>query len=353
MKILCAMKDRSELLQMQKWLSEQSHAVAIAQTVKEARDRLNEATPRCLLLDSELPFTESMALVKAIRCMASEHYLYVVWLHASENSVAPAYLNGCDADHPKKGAAALLKARLLTAERISALKSGEPWFAADANGTHAAIQAVSSSAAWQAFPHELASAAGTFLTRPLSLTRAPADASLEMVAGIVLANVEKQVEVRVLISTDKASAGVLTAQVFGEDSADLQVDMFGELANLSMGVLKTSFSKSGLQFTGGLPESISPEKYEEFARGCQVNEAFTLASENGARLRVQVGVASKRNEMVAISALQEGMILANDVRNERGMLLVKSGTRLSSTAVGQLRSLLNMKQTVEVAAGGR
>jgi hypothetical protein len=171
-----------------------------------------------------------------------------------------------------------------------------------------------------------------------------------LASGIILSNVEHQLELRVALAADSTSANALAMHMFGEAGPGLEADMLGEIANQSMGVLKTAFGRERFSFIGGLPEAISPEGFYQFGATCPHQVSFALVVE-GARILVRVGVRSKRNSQVLGTSLVEGMVLAKDVFNARGMLLLAGGTRLSLTAIERLRGSLAPKQLVEVAAG--
>jgi hypothetical protein len=151
---------------------------------------------------------------------------------------------------------------------------------------------------------------------------------------------------------DTLSARSLAVQVFGEDSSDLEADMLGELANMSMGALKASFNREAISFTGGLPEAIHRDELPQFSANCAYLETFTLAVAD-AHIVVRIGILSKKNESVKASSLCEGMVLAKNVFNANGMLLLSAGTRLSSTAIQRLRQSLDKTQSVEVAWSAR
>ncbi len=80
-----------------------------------------------------------------------------------------------------------------------------------------------------------------------------------------------------------------------------------------------------------------------------MHDAFAVTVE-GSRLAIHLGLRSKANSVVAVGTLGEGMVLAKDVFNPRGMLLLTAGTRLSQTMVDKLQSMLSPKHTIEVSA---
>ncbi|MBS2025945.1 MAG: hypothetical protein JST92_26400, partial [Deltaproteobacteria bacterium] len=152
------------------------------------------------------------------------------------------------------------------------------------------------------------------------------------------------------VATNETSARALAVHLFGEAGPELEADMIGEVANICMGTIKQSFSREALAFTSGLPEAIESPKFPLYTASCFRQEAFSLVV-NGARLAMRIGVSSRRNVLVTLAQLHEGMVLAKDLYNVKGMLLLASGTRLSTTAVERLSLALQPKQMIEVAMG--
>lgn len=136
--------------------------------------------------------------------------------------------------------------------------------------------------------------------------------------------------------------------LFGEGE-DLVSDMLGELCNVFMGTLKSTLSAENIPYTGGLPSAVEPELILRPQVTYQHQSAFVLHLSD-ARLVVHVGLRSKANSFVPLKSLAEGMVLAKDVFNMRGVMLVTSGTRLSSSMVEKLRTNLDPKIKVEVMA---
>lgn len=69
-----------------------------------------------------------------------------------------------------------------------------------------------------------------------------------------------------------------------------------------------------------------------------------------ARLVVFAGLRSRANVLVCPPDLREGMVLAKDVLNARGVLLLQGSTRLSATMVERLQGNLTPKHEIEVIA---
>ena len=208
---------------------------------------------------------------------------------------------------------------------------------------------VTNSPVWDSVASNFAEVAGTFLMVPFT-SSAPGTQSPtpHIAAGIRLASAKHQAEIRIALATDKASAGALAEGLFGAESPDLMADMFQELANMWMGDLKAAFNEREIEFTGGLPVSLTREKYDGYLTGSLRSEEYLLSSD-GSKVIVRVGVCSKRNTNVKVAALREGMVIAKDVCNDSGILMISAGTRLSERTVDRLHSLLPMDQKIVVA----
>ncbi|MFO0556246.1 MAG: hypothetical protein U0271_48160 [Polyangiaceae bacterium] len=321
--------------------------------------------------------SKSIDLIRHVRETESGSvYLLVAAPANAEAQVELAYEAGCDCDVRLPTTASAFNARLLPADRRQLSRvSQTARSAVRANGarpltpatpgaaTTAAMPAarpapssilevVVRSAAWRGMGADLQRVASTFLTVNCNAVRLEGEPDIALARGIVLANVDQQLEVRVALATDAKSARTFTTHLFGEDSSDLEADMLGELANMAMGALKAAFAKESVPFTGGLPEALPPNRFLQFNAQCVHVEQFALAVHD-ARIFVRVGIHSKRNVLVGAPALQEGMVLAKDVFNAKGMLLLTAGTRLSATSADRLRQALARTQSVEVAWRGQ
>ncbi len=188
-----------------------------------------------------------------------------------------------------------------------------------------------------------------FLALPVLLGAEAAAPIPSLGCAISLSHAAHQLEARIAIGADSRSARRLAVHMFGDEGDDLMGDMLNELANLFMGALKTSFSAESLAFTGGLPENISADYVLRPPATYKRQETFSMAIADS-RLLVYVGMRSKANLFLASTGLREGMVVAKDVFNARGLMLINGGTRLSLNMVEKLRTLLTPKQLVEVTA---
>jgi hypothetical protein len=212
------------------------------------------------------------------------------------------------------------------------------------------VEVAGRSTTWSTAVSQLESATNKFLTLPVSAQELPDTLPpLAVGASILLLNAEGQLELRIALAADVASSRALAVHLFGPEGEDLAADVMTELANILMGTLKTSFSSESLPFTGGLPEAVPVEQVLRPAMPYKFQESvlFSIAD---ARLIVHLGLRSRANIVVQASRLREGMVVAKDVFNARGMLLLNGGTRLSEHMVERIRVALPAQHQVEVIA---
>ncbi|MFN7967498.1 MAG: hypothetical protein U0V87_17625 [Acidobacteriota bacterium] len=349
-------------------ISQLGHTALKAHSTSEAKQRLSVDTPQVVLISSTLGLLDALELVRSVREASSTSPMFAVFTGQAQGSQLDLlYEAGLDADLPRPASAPALRARLKTAERwlfgaparqpaqtdaphVPVGRAEEPTEAASA---HAAseFETVCRSKAWANSAEELRRALSQFLSLELKLERAEIQASAPaMASGIILANVGAELEIRIALGVDSESAKALAVHLFGEASDELAADMLCELANLSMGALKTACSNESLHFTGSLPEVLTGETFDRYCGTCERQELFALIVQ-GKTLIVRVGIRSRRNVLLVPGRLKEGMVLAKDLFNARGILLTRAGTRLSSTMVERLQSTLPNKQPIEVSPG--
>ncbi len=212
-----------------------------------------------------------------------------------------------------------------------------------------ALAAVSASATWRSANESFRKTASGFLGLPASIVADGGAPAPSLGCAISLTHPIQQLELRLAVGVDVRSARRLAVHLFGEEGDGLMGDMLNEVANLFMGSLKTSFSAEQTFFTAGLPETISGDYVTRPPCTYKRQETIVLAIEDS-RLTIYIGIRSKANQFLGAGGLREGMVVAKDVFNLRGLMLVNGGTRLSLNMVEKLRHLLAPKQLIEVTA---
>lgn len=239
-------------------------------------------------------------------------------------------------------------------ERCERKIGAPPFRAGGETGAGLAMRLLVRSTAWRTTPEKLRQVIGQFLGQSAVQASLPSDAPppIDKASSIALLGGASGVEIRIALGADNKSALALASKMFGPDAKDLIDDMLGEVANISMGTLKNLFGAEQIALTGGLPSPLGP------AEVMKPTKAFThrhvLAFDIGtARLIVHVGIAAKACSSTAVADLREGMVIARDLFNDHGLLLLKGGTRLSTTMIKKLAELLPARLAVAVMTEDR
>jgi CheY-like chemotaxis protein len=165
-------------------------------------------------------------------------------------------------------------------------------------------------------------------------------------ASIPMSLAGDQLELRLSIIVDTFALAwvreVLLADASASDAATR--DALRELANTAGGALKRAALSESVTLTTGLPIDDTAGRFPG------IHNCWSLALEGGAGTLAVVGeIRSRANERISAAKLTEGMVVAYDVRNEKGILLVPAGARLTSTSATRLASLLGAKVFIDVA----
>jgi DNA-binding response OmpR family regulator len=367
MRILVAGDDESERRRIATVLQEAGHRVHLGATERAVLEIHRQDPVQLVLLTLEVLSPETVELLRALGASgsATPHVLSVAG-RAPEPLLTAAYRIGLDGEVPKTSSIEYLLARTDSIERRvdpNAYKKRTASAAQKANGVQritstavssdsgrTPLELVATSLTWRGAREKLKGAASAFLTLAATTTELPAsERAFEFGCSIVLINVEQELELRIALGVDQTSARDLAIHLFGAEGEDLAGDMLGELANILMGAMKTAFSAESLAFTGGLPETATPDVILRPTTTYKLQDAFVIALQD-ARVIVHLGLRSKGNLLIVPAALREGMVLSKDVLNARGTLLVNGGTRLSLNMIDKLRGMLPSKHTVEVMA---
>ncbi|MBK7859256.1 MAG: hypothetical protein IPJ65_11675 [Archangiaceae bacterium] len=212
------------------------------------------------------------------------------------------------------------------------------------------FEQVTRATAWRTAPALFQAAAAKFLTLDVGLGASPpTPGSLATAQRIVLSSAAHELELAITLGATQKSGAGLAVHLFGPGSEGLAADVLGELSNIFMGTLKTSLSAESFAFTGGLPAAVAAEETVRPSITFKQQETFALAL-GDASLAVHLGLRSRANQLLAPGELREGMVVARDVLNARGLMLINKGTRLSANMIDKLRANLAPKAQLEVTA---
>ncbi|MBX7100400.1 MAG: hypothetical protein K1X89_21965 [Myxococcaceae bacterium] len=366
MKLLLIETNEPESVRLSSFLAGCGHQPVVATNDFAACSAFaSQALPVVLLCTRGFP-DGGVRLLKQLRALERSAHPYVMLLGTdlTEPQLIQAYDAGANDDLRPPFSLPLLAARLRATEtwlahlEKTAAKAKpapvapkpEPVVVVPKGPPPSPVLQAAATQTWRSLASTFQSAASQFLTLPVGLTEPSAVcAPLAHACAITLSNAQLQLEIRIAVGIDARTASDLAMHVFGAEGDGLALDLLKELSNLLMGKTKTGLGGESLSFAGGLPEEISVEQLARPPVTFNVQDTFALSLNEHAML-VHVGIRSKANSMVVPAEMREGMVLAKDLFNLRGLLLVPGGTRLSTHMVDKLRGVLEAKARVEVMA---
>ena len=178
-----------------------------------------------------------------------------------------------------------------------------------------------------------------FFQLPFASARTLDNRGDPFVAEVSLSEPSKQLELGLSVVVETASMKRLGAHLLGDEDIEGAQALVLEVANILMGTLKTAFTAHGFTFTGGIPttESFGASR-STFDRAIVRSRMAIAASDSDVELWLRV--KEKSNTTVRGRALKEGLVIGDDIRDARGMLLIRGGSRLTQTAAERLAKLV-------------
>jgi len=165
-------------------------------------------------------------------------------------------------------------------------------------------------------------------------------------ATIALSLATERVELSLSLVFDGPALAWLRQNLLGDTEAPDEAvdDALRELANTAGGAVKRVAMAENVTLTTGLPRN------GEVGVRPTGSAAFSLNLGNGGpNIALVADIHALENRRVAASELTEGMIVAHDVKNAAGMLLVPAGSRLTLTSAARLAKALGSRFFLEVA----
>jgi CheY-like chemotaxis protein len=360
MRILVIGQDSNEKKQLMQTLQDDKRTVRVVSDERSALPALQQAGAQLVIVPTDTASDAALACIRLLHenSRTTKPYFLLAGPNLPNEFLSAAYDGGLDSHVNSPYTAPYLLSRIDAIHRRISPNDYKPRVngaappsrvnGAAAAGTQGPLDPVVGAEIWRNAPAEFAGLMSKFLT--LATTPGPLRSNnvpLDFACAIHLASSKLEAEIRIAVGADTPSASALAVHMFGPGNESLAEDMVGELANNFMGAMKSGLSALALGFTGGLPESLATECVLRPHDTYQVQQAFQLELAD-ARLVVHVGLRSKGNLFVTPDALKEGMVLAKDLFNQKGLLLVNHGTRLSSNMIERLRGVLAPKQPIEV-----
>ncbi len=358
----------------QRMLVERGHVVTAVADAALATRALRQSTFDAVIVDSTLP-GGVLAFLQAMRSQprTAGMYLVVTALKRAAGDMSAAFLAGADDFMQKPYGREELLGRVegvCRVKRWAAMgggivtgfsdESGDPGAARVMSGTYELALAPQCSelvrlSAWKTLDQMALTDLSQMFALPFALIEeqniarwtAPANG---FASTLTLALAREQVELRLTVETDALSARWLASRALeGEDEIGESVilDLLGEVANTLAGAFSRAAAAEGMSFTAGLPTPASAASAP--SSSAPVLSRWVGVAAGDIQLYVSCVARVKPNIRVRTGELREGMIRANDLSNDSGALLVRAGTRLTTSTVNRVQRMLAGHEIVEVA----
>lgn len=352
--ILLTGNDESERARIAAILRDARVELLMPRDLTEARSLLRDKPVKLGLICAHAYDEPLLATLKALDEARSARSVSFVLIgdELPDEYWARAVKHGVDGEMRRRRGKEYVLAHLESKARLARRPAGEGLIAervkAEARSAGSPLEVVSGSRTWRDARDLLRDAAATFLTVPARVGPPPAaDTAFAAGCQILMGNAADHMELRVALGADTKSIKQLAMHLFGDDGEDMGNELLSELSNILMGCLKTSFSSEEIKFAAGLPESVPGGRVLTPASNYGAQFSFQLQLAD-AKIVIYLGARSSAVTSVPVTSLREGMVVAGDIFNPKGLMLIRSGTRLSLNMVEKLRGILTPKQQVEV-----
>ncbi len=311
--------------------------VLIDASLESAQAEVQRQPPEILLI--LVPDGGGLDLLRALRAADASGRMYVIAVtsaHHPARMVSSAVAAGshdvlCAPYAPQE-----LRARVDVRRRLARWIAGRP---RDVPAVEPVRPKVDDLRAWHYLGDVVADDLETMLGLPLCVTQGwPTFTATTQHATITMTMATDQLELCISIVADAAARQWLGATLLGDAAASEEAldDVMRELANLAGGALKRAARAEGPILSTGIPvDGRSLPRRESGAR------CWTLPVDAQTQLAVIGEIRHRANRRIPARGLVEGMVVVADVHNPMGILLLPSGTRLTTTTAERLSDLLD------------
>jgi CheY-like chemotaxis protein len=231
--------------------------------------------------------------------------------------------------------------------RVDVRRRLRRWISSSAKEPTSTRSVVDALRAWRGLGDVVAEDLETMLNRSLTVEEGwpPFGESIQL-ATISMALPSEHVELCLSLVADTPTRRWLGETLLGDADASEEAidDLMREMVNVAGGALKLAVIAEGPTLTTGIPVDGRSLPGRDSGAKC-----WTIPLDVGVSIAIIGEVRRRANRRIPAIRLSEGMVVVNDVRNVGGVLLVPSGTRLTSTTAHRLSSLLDLT-LVEVSA---
>lgn len=333
-RVLIVEDEPVSLRMLQHMLTKQGYAVDVALDGNDAISKISGYDYHGVVTDWLMPGLDGIEVVRHLRARPGPGPIVVLIsvlnLPAARDHAVTA---GADDFLPKPVVPARLLQILAAPRKVRAVEAKR------SQGSHPLTRA----AAWSALPTSLAAVVGETLLMPTVPWDAPAAVSDEVkhLAMTSLIDTEHQLEMVAALSGSMADLERVTQVMLGEvaSGAELVTATLTELVNILAGRMKTEFLREGYTFTLGIPSTWNRTDLASTIADSVASRTLVLRA---GEVTLSAHICVRPSEAVDIPALElrEGLVLASDVRNSSGGLILPACTRLTESAAQHLREML-------------
>jgi hypothetical protein len=185
---------------------------------------------------------------------------------------------------------------------------------------------------------------GELLGTSLHQSKKPTAHDLTHTSVISLTLAADHLQIQLGIGVDEPTREHLAEVLLGGDSTvEAICDALREMANTAGGAIRRAAMDDGMCFAMGLPTNDNVFASEKRRRG------FAITDANGLYLECVVTVSANRAKRIDVSELREGMVIATDICDETGAIVVAAGSSLTATTAEHIGTLLARGSLVEIS----
>lgn len=350
MTVLVLDSARTDLTAVVRVLSADGYLVNHATDFGTAIDRLQKEKPGLLIVDMAFGPGRATELIRLARSTAAGPRTYIIATSSrtSGDEIAAAFSAGAD-DFLRKP---IIREELLA--RSSAPERIRRWAGAGHGGTAIDWSEGFSPARTQTWRDireivsaDLAELAGhpVVVAEPVVGARWAVGA-MQM---LTMTGVER-LQQRVYLGLERHILPAAAELFLGDATASLEGlrDMIREVTNIAAGAIKRSALAEGVEYTIGMPTELLGETIALAPNTPRQIGTFRVAGTE-VRILFATEIVPIPRVRVRATELKEGMVVAEDIRSSAGVLLLRIGTRLTSSAAVRVASLIGQNTLVEVS----
>ncbi|HEX4455312.1 MAG TPA: hypothetical protein VH143_30845 [Kofleriaceae bacterium] len=196
--------------------------------------------------------------------------------------------------------------------------------------------------AWTFLGDVVADDLETMVGRPLRVVRGTGTLAETRSASIPMVFARDHLELAISLAADAAACRWLGDNLLGDPAAgpDALDDVLREMANVAGGAVKRAMLPEGVVLSIGIPVAGDARTAQTLGTTATAR-TWRIFLDDGVSIALVAETRARPNQHVPARKLIEGMVLVSDVRNAAGVLLLPSGTRLTSTTAEKLGRLLD------------